>query len=341
MSKETHDKAMSRREFMERIIKAGITIAAAGALGLQIHDPHGPYAGGASGPARLGNYKVRGLDERMAIIHGSDRRQALRRAVKAIGGIESFIKPSDRVLIKVNAAFALPAILNANAHPDVVSEMIRLCHEAGAKDVRVTDNPINDPASCFQLSGIKDAVEKSGGRLYMPRESYFRPLTLPGGSLIRDWPVLYEPFEDVTKLIGISPVKDHHRSGASMSLKNWYGLLGGRRNIFHQDIHTIIMELAMLARPTFVILDGTMTMMTNGPTGGSLADLKQTDVMIASTDPVAADAFGATLLERPLTSLPFIAKAAEAGVGTLDYESLRPERVSLEDEHNSTQEQGA
>ena len=56
-----------------------------------------------------------------------------------------------------------------------------------------------------------------------------------------------------------------------MTMKNWYGLLGGRRNIFHQDINTIIAELAMMVKPTLVILDGTQIMMTNGPTGGSIA----------------------------------------------------------------------
>ena len=86
----------------------------------------------------------------------------------------------------------------------------------------------------------------------------------------------------MTKLIGIAPVKHHHRSGASMSMKNWYGLLGGRRNIFHQDIHTIIAELAAMVKPTLVVLDGTTTMMANGPTGGSLADLKQTHTMIVA-----------------------------------------------------------
>ena len=40
-----------------------------------------------------------------------------------------------------------------------------------------------------------------------------------------------------------------------MTMKNWYGLLGGRRNIFHQDINTIIAELAMMVKPSLVILD--------------------------------------------------------------------------------------
>ncbi len=85
-----------------------------------------------------------------------------------------------------------------------------------------------------------------------------------------------------------------------------------------------------MVRPTLVILDGTTTMMTNGPTGGSLADLRQTNTMIVSTDQVAADAFGATLLGKSATGLPYILKAEEAGVGTADYESLKPVRMHAE-----------
>ena len=107
-----------------------------------------------------------------------------------------------------------------------------------------------------------------------------------------------------------------------MTMKNWYGLLGGRRNIFHQDINNIIKELAMMVSPTLVILDGTTAMMKNGPTGGSLEDLKQTNTMIVSTDQVAADAFGATLLGKSASELPYIHKAQAAGIGTADYASL-------------------
>jgi uncharacterized protein (DUF362 family) len=107
-----------------------------------------------------------------------------------------------------------------------------------------------------------------------------------------------------------------------MTLKNWYGLLGGRRNIFHQDVHTVIQELAMMIKPTAVVLDGIQSMITNGPTGGSLSDLKPTGTLIVSGDPVAADAAGAALLGRTVADLPFIAKAEEAGAGTADYLSL-------------------
>ena len=114
-----------------------------------------------------------------------------------------------------------------------------------------------------------------------------------------------------------------------MTMKNWYGLLGGRRNIFHQDINNIIAELAMLVKPTLVILDGTVTMMTNGPTGGSVSDLKKTNTMIASCDMVAADAFGCSLLNLKPADLPYLSIAEKAGVGTVDYESLKPLRAEV------------
>jgi uncharacterized protein (DUF362 family) len=100
--------------------------------------------------------------------------------------------------------------------------------------------------------------------------------------------------------------------------------LGGRRNIFHQDINTIIAELAMMVKPTLVILDGTEVMMTNGPTGGSVSDLKRKNTLIASCDMVAADSYGCTLLDLKPADLPYLAKAQAAGAGTTDLESLKP-----------------
>jgi len=322
-----HDRAaISRRDFLSRAAKAGAAIAATGVVGYWLYDRTGPKAQIVTDLVSLPDFSLPQVGLKMSIITGADRVKTINRALVALGGIERFIKRGDHVLLKVNAAFASPAALCATAHPQLVAEVIRLCYQAGAASVAVSDNPINDPQSCFRLTGIAEAVQSAGARLVLPQENYFKPTTVRNGTLIKNWPLLYEPFRGVNKLIGIAPVKDHHRSGASLSIKNWYGLMGGRRNMFHQDIHNIIKELAMLVSPTLVILDGTVTMMTNGPTGGSLDDLKQTNTMIVSTDQVAADTFGATLLGKTAANLPYITKAAAAGRGTMDYESLKPAR---------------
>ncbi len=330
MNLDPNRNGLNRRQFLNRLTKAGISITAACAAGFWFHDSKGPLS---SKPEQsnlfLKDFSIGTRGQKMSIIRGEDRVATLRLALRSLGGIETFIKKGDRVLIKVNAAFASPAMLSATTHPAILTEMTQLCLRAGAASVVVTDNPINDPASCFTLTGIADAARKAGARLLLPRDDLFSPVTVKGANLIRNWPVLYKPFTGITKVIGMAPLKDHHRSGASMTMKNWYGLLGGRRNIFHQDIHTIIMELAMMVKPTLVILDATTAMMTNGPTGGSLSDLKNTHTMIASTDQVAADAFGASLLGRSLGRLPFIGKAEAAGIGTADYLKLNPVMTSI------------
>jgi len=331
MSQANDFNQLARRDFLVRTAKAGVAIVAAGGMGFWRHDRQGPAANLAGKTVSLPDFSLpASTAPKLSIVTGADRVKTVNRTLAALGGIERFIKSGDRVVLKVNAAFASPAALGATSHPDLVAEMTRLCLRAGAASVIVTDNPINDPQSCFALTGIAKAAEAAGAKIALPMASSFQPTTLVGATLIKDWPLLVEPFKGVTKLIGLAPVKDHHRSGASLTMKNWYGLLGGRRNVFHQDIHTIILELARLVRPTLVILDGTMTMMTNGPTGGSLDDLKTTNTMIASTDSVAADAFGATLLGKTAASLPFIGKAAAAGLGTADFESLNPVRDHVE-----------
>ncbi len=330
MDPDPNRNGVNRRQFLDRLAKAGICIAAAGAAGFWFHDSKGPLSS-VPQPSNLilKDFSIGLPRQKMSIIRGADRAATLGMALKSMGGIETFVKKGDRVLLKVNAAFASPAMLSATTHPAIVAEMTRLCFRAGAASVVVTDNPINDPAACFTLTGIDDASRKAGARVVLPRDDLFRPMTVKGAALIRNWPVLYKPFTDIDKVIGMAPLKDHHRSGASMTMKNWYGLLGGRRNIFHQDINGIITELAMMVTPSLVILDATTAMMTNGPTGGSLSDLKQTDTMIAGTDQVAVDAFGASLLGRSLDKLPYIGKAQAAGVGTTDYKKLNPVMGSI------------
>lgn len=320
---------MKRREFLIRTAKAGLSIAAASSLGYYFFESEGPEA--FSKPEQevfLPDFSLPDRKPLMAIVQGiGDRNLSLDRALKALGGMETFIKKGDHVLLKVNAAFASPPSLSATTHPDLVSETVRQCFASGAASVVITDNPINDPATCFSLSGIERAALSQGARVIIPHDSLFQPTTVIGAKLIRKWPLLYGPFDGINKLIGIAPIKDHHRSGASMTMKNWYGLLGGRRNIFHQDVHGVIEELAMMVSPTLVILDGTWTMMTNGPTGGSLSDLKQTSTMIVSTDQVAADSFGATLLGKTPDDLPYISKAEARGIGTADFNSINPIRI--------------
>ena len=332
MVTEQNNKNFGRRQFLARAGKAGISIAAAGTISYLLYDHEGPKPGvKAKELVTLPDFSVpHKVGQTISIVQGSDRVKTVDKAIELLGGIERFVKPGETVVIKPNVAFASPSILGATTWPELVAELVRLCYNKGkAKMVYVTDNPINDPASCFTFSGIGKAATQAGAKVILPKKNLFKRTTLAGGKLIKNWPILFEPFDSVDKLIGVAPIKDHHRAGASMTMKNWYGLLGGRRNIFHQDINTIIAELAMMVRPTLVILDGTEVMMTNGPTGGSLSDLRRANTLIASCDQVAADSYGCGLLGLAVSDLPYLTKAQRAGAGTTDYESLKPKFATV------------
>jgi len=209
---------ISRRNFLARALKAGLTGTLVAGGGILFYDPDGPMTPVVQAVS-LPDFTISGIKKKLCIVHGPDRKKNLRFAFQALGGMESFIRPKDRVLIKVNAAFATPPQLGATTHPELVSETVRMCIESGAAYVAVTDNPINDPQSCFELTGIGPAARQAGARVILPDPGAFAPLTVPGARLIRNWPVMVGPFEGITRVIGMAPVKDHHRSGASMTLK--------------------------------------------------------------------------------------------------------------------------
>lgn len=257
----------------------------------------------------------------MAVAEGPDPALAVRAALQELGGIQLFIKAGDRVLIKPNCAFDRPAHFGATSSPAVVGEMVRQCMAAGAQ-VRVVDNPINNPEGCFVKSGLMDAVQSAGGEVWLPSASMFSRVQI-GTLRIPDWEALYRPLDWADKLIGIPTVKSHNLCGVSLTMKNWYGLLGGARNRLHQAIHEVITDLAQFIRPTLAVLDGSRLLVDNGPTGGSPSDVRPGDVIAVGTDQVALDSFGARLLGYTPKDIAYLEMAAKMGLGTMDESNLQ------------------
>ena len=254
-------------------------------------------------------------------------RNLILKATEPIGGLTHYIKPGDTVLIKPNVAFDRSPNLGATSNPQILEQLIRLVMEdCKASEVRVADNPIESAADCFRKSGVGPAAGKAGARVYLPDDNAFQILETPGAALIEKWTFFARPFIGVDKVIGLSPVKDHNLCYASMSIKNWYGLLGGARSQFHQDIHGIISDLSMMIKPTMTIIDGTNVMMENGPTGGDPSNVKQGDVILAGLDGVAMDTWAFEhSLERGTEYPEYLFQAVEKGSGSMDWKDRTKE----------------
>ena len=231
-------------------------------------------------------------------------------------GVRHFITKGDVVVIKPNVAFDKNPDLGATTSPDTVSAVVKLCLSAGARKVIVCDNPINNPESCFFKTKVGDAALRAGAELMMPQDSYFEQLYVGGETITNTWRMFYRPFREATKVIGISPVKDHNLCKATVTMKNWYGLLGNPRNQFHQNIHGIISDFALMMKPTLVIADGRKLLMRNGPTGGSLNDVKKSDTIVVGTDSVSVDSWCVTrLLEKQRHDIIYLDKVISRGLG--------------------------
>ena len=261
----------------------------------------------------------------MVIARGKDPAVNVKAALIKMGGMAQFISKGDVVLVKPNIGWDRRAAQAANTNPLVVGAVVKACVEAGAKRVIVTDHPVNDPARCFTRSGIKDATLAAGGKVEIPGDRRFHMVNIPGK--LGRWPV-FEPFITATKIINVPIAKHHSLTTATLGMKNWYGILGGRRNQLHQRIDDSVAELAALMRPTLTVMDATRLLMRNGPTGGSLADVKQEDAIALSLDPVAADAWGAKLLGADPQKLAWLGLGQKKKLGVVDFESLNPVKLT-------------
>ncbi len=316
-------KHLSRREML---IRGGQTVGVSALAlvgGKWLYDSEGDAGLSMGAPERLKNYFA-DIDfppqlPRISVARGKleNADQMLRAAIGELGGdlgIKRFIKHGDVVLIKPNVGFERDPRLGATTNPDVLRSLIRLIQEAGAKQVLVADNPIEQPAACFLRSKIQEAAEQEGAKVILPAAVHFRSIQVRAGlpdagrhEALGTWPIFWKPLADADKVIGIAPVKDHNLCNASMSMKNWYGLLGGRRNQFHQAIHHIVSDLGFMMSPTLVINDATRVMMRNGPTGGRLEDVKEGNAIVAGVDPIATDAWTCEhLLGRDPTQLTYL-----------------------------------
>lgn len=253
----------------------------------------------------------------------------VRRAVDAIGGMSRFVARGETVVIKPNVAWDRLPELAATTNPDVVAEVVRLCRAAGARSVIVTDVTCNDAEACFDRSGIRAAARAAGAEVVIPQPRLFTTVDL-GGETLGAWPVL-EPFLDADRLINLPIAKHHSLTGVTLGLKNWYGLIGGDRNRLHQRIHESIADLAAFARPTLTILDAWRVLMRNGPTGGSVDDVEAKCAVVASTDPVALDAYAAKAWwDLDLPRLRFVRMAEARGLGRGEFAALRTRIVGDE-----------
>jgi uncharacterized protein (DUF362 family) len=141
--------------------------------------------------------------------------------------------------------------------------------------------------------------------------------------VLHTWKVL-DHFLNADKMINVPIAKHHSLTECTLGMKNWYGILGGPRHRLHQRIQESLVDLAEFMRPTLTIVDAYRILLRNGPTGGNVSDTVLKKTLVASTDPVALDAYVAEAFwDLDATRLPYLKLAQARGLGKIDFAALR------------------
>jgi uncharacterized protein (DUF362 family) len=261
-----------------------------------------------------------GAKPTVVVVHGADVGRMLKKGMAELGGFGAFVKSGKKATIKVNAAWASRPEQAGNTHPDLVGALIRGCKRAGASEVVLPENTCSPHTQSFKLSGIQTAAAEAGGKLYqLEAGSHYRRVSLPRAKVLKQAEVAVDVL-DTGCLINAPVAKSHGAAVLTVSMKNWMGSVADRKFWHQGQLHQCIADCSTLIDPHLIVVDATRIMLTNGPRGpGRIAKPGE---LIFGTDPVAVDAYAATLFDKEPFSVPHIEIAHQMGVGVGDLDKI-------------------
>ena len=224
--------------------------------------------------------------------------------------------------------------LGGNTNPKLITEIIKQCFAAGAKEVTVFDHTCDDWQKCYKNSGIEAAAKEAGAKV-MPAhlESYYKPVDLPKGQKMKKAKI-HEAILNCDVWINVPILKNHGGANLTISMKNHMGIVWDR-GFFHQnDLQQCIADICTLEKKAVLnVVDAYRIMKTNGPRGRSASDVVLAKGLFISPDIVAVDTAAAKFFnqirEMPLDTVGHLAKGEALKVGTMDIDKLNVKRIKM------------
>ncbi len=259
--------------------------------------------------------------------------QLLQAAMISLGGMGRFVKKGQRVVIKANIAWARTPDQACTNNPELLSALIKMCYESGAKRVAVWDHTCDNYQFTFSRSGLKETAQKAGADIFSGHgRNVYKQVEIPKGKKLKTAEVLRDILESDV-FINFPIPKQHFATELTLGMKNLIGIVWDMELLHKIDLHQCIADINTLHKPDLVVVDAIRILTTNGPKGpGKTEDPNE---VIVSTDIVAVDAYAAAFFKHPKTGKPFkpeeikfVKNAYELGLGEIDLSKVRVKKVS-------------
>jgi uncharacterized protein (DUF362 family) len=282
----------------------------------------------------------------VGISHGSrNYASATRAAITSAGGLSGIIKAGDSVVIKPNicseqAGAGSPQITDYRA----VQAVIDVVRQAGAGRIilmegSITGNPFSKAAFAVNkyntLTGVDEYVESGS----IADDSRLTGI-MPKGSQNKEKYYLPRAYLDANKVVTVAKLKTHFNAGATLSLKNSFGLAsrakhgGGMPMRFGlhgsrgAKLAGSIVDLNLIRTPDFAVVEGIVGGEGDGPLSCTAVDAK---VMFAGQDLVALDTVCLTFMGLTVANVPHVKLAGTVGLGLGDLSKIPVKGATLKD----------
>jgi uncharacterized protein (DUF362 family) len=251
-----------------------------------------------------------------------------------------------RVAVKPNDTWASAEDTTAVTQPDTLRAVLRYVQRFEPRELVVSGGAgAAETEEVFRLAGLMDVVAQEGATFFDNKRPPFTAVALE-----------YKPEADVRgpqasvmvnprvltydTLIALNQLKVHQTATVTLALKNvamsypaadYYGhprLTQQHRHWFFDDMHPFIAAMAKRFPISLAVTVGHPAMIGIGPLGGHAVE---TGLVIASTDPVAADVVGAKLLGFEVQAVRHLWKAGRLGVGETEIDMMDFPDQSLPD----------
>ncbi len=257
-----------------------------------------------------------------------------RKGIAEMGGMGSFVKKGQRVVVKPNIGWDKIPELAANTNPELVGEIVRQCIAAGAKEVVVFDHTCDNWQKCYANSGIEKAAKAAGAKMIPAHEeSYYREVALPKGVKLKTTKV-HKAILDSDVWINVPVLKNHGGAKMSIAMKNHMGIVWDRGFFHANDLQQCIADVCTLdKKPVLNVVDAYRLMKNNGPRGKSEADVVLSKGLFISQNIVAIDTASTSFFNQardmPLDTVKHIGKGEEHKLGTTKLNSLEIKRIKI------------
>jgi len=229
---------------------------------------------------------------------------AVQASLAALGGMERFVQPGQRVFLKVNLLMAKEIDRAITTHPAVVKAVVKQIQAAGGS-VIIGDSPggpysVSGLKRSYRLSGMEQVAAETGAALNFDLGAV--ELTHPAGKVLKRATII-RPLADADVVITLPKLKTHGLTKFTGGVKILFGAIPGLLKAeYHlrmpdvRDFSDMLLDLVTLVKPRLSIMDGVVGMEGEGPSAGKP---KQVGLLLASTDSVALDVVACAVVGIP------------------------------------------